>query len=102
MQLYEIEILHSKKYDEQLNLTRSYIINKLFEITKEFKESELQQNLLVEFSKDGKVLKETIFVDPWLDLNKVKLGNIDINELSDKNTKNSQQELITGHMKGSG
>ena len=35
---YEIKVLNSKKYEEQLSLTRSSIKNKLFEITEEFKE----------------------------------------------------------------
>ena len=43
-QLYEIKIVNSKKYDEQLNHTRS-IKNKWTEITKEFKEIRIQQNL---------------------------------------------------------
>ena len=34
-QHYEIKILNSKKYDEQVNLTRSSIKNKLFKIKKE-------------------------------------------------------------------
>ena len=38
LQLYEIKILISKKYDQQLNFTRSYIKNKLHEISKEFRE----------------------------------------------------------------
>ena len=42
---YEIKILNSKKYNEQLNLTRSSIKKKLFEITKENKESKFQQDL---------------------------------------------------------
>ena len=37
-QCYEIKISNSGKYDEQINLTISSIKNKLFEITKEFKE----------------------------------------------------------------
>ena len=34
-----------EKYNQQLNLTRSSIKNKLFKMTKEFKKIELQQNL---------------------------------------------------------
>ena len=41
----ETKILTSKNYDEQLNLTRSSIQNKLFEITEEFKAFIFQQNL---------------------------------------------------------
>ena len=63
-QLYGIKTLHSKPHDEQLNLTRSCIKNKLFEITKELKELKFQQNIQVEFLKDDKVVKEMIFVGP--------------------------------------
>ena len=44
-QLHEIKIVNSKNYDEELNLTRSSIKNKLFEITKEIKEFKFQENL---------------------------------------------------------
>ena len=44
--------LNSKNYDEQLNLTRSSIKNKLFEITKEFK---FLQNLRMEFTKNDEL-----------------------------------------------
>ena len=53
----ETKILTSKKYDEQLNLTRSSIQNKLFEITEEFKEFIFQQNLQIELTKKMKFLK---------------------------------------------
>ena len=45
--------------------------NKLHWIINESKEFKFQQNLGVEFSKDGKALKEIIFVDTWFDSNKV-------------------------------
>ena len=45
--------------------------NKLHWIINEPKEFKFQQNLGVEFSKDGKALNEIIFVDTWLDSNKV-------------------------------
>ena len=41
--------------DQQLNLARSSIKNKLFEKTKKFKELKFQQNLLVEFTKNDNV-----------------------------------------------
>ena len=63
-QLYGIKILYSKQYDEQLNLTRSHIKNKLFEITKELNELKFQQNIQGEFMKDDKVVEETILVGP--------------------------------------
>ena len=53
-QRYEIKFLHSNKYDEQLNLTRSSIKNKLFETNKEFKEIKFQRN---------EVFRNKIFAD---------------------------------------
>ena len=41
---------NSKKNDQQLNLKRSFIKNKSFETTKEFKELKFQQNLRIEFT----------------------------------------------------
>ena len=46
-----MKILDSKKYDEQLNLTKFSIKNQLFEITKEFKEFNFQQSVRIEFTK---------------------------------------------------
>lgn len=51
-------------YDGQLSLTRSYIKNKLFEINKELKEYEFQQNLQIEFTKNDEVFINQIFSDP--------------------------------------
>ena len=45
-------MLKSKMYDEQLQLTRCSIENKLFEIAKEFKEFKCQQHLRIEFTKN--------------------------------------------------
>ena len=42
-QRYKIKTLNSKKYDEQLNVARSSIKNKLPEITKEPKEFKFQK-----------------------------------------------------------
>ena len=42
-QRYKIKTLNSKKYDEQLNVARSSIKNKLPEITKESTEFKFQQ-----------------------------------------------------------
>ena len=47
-----MKILDSKKYDEQLNLTKFSIKNQLFEITKEFKEFNFQQSVRIEFTKE--------------------------------------------------
>ena len=60
-QFYEIKILGFKEVDGQLELKRSCIKNKLFEITKEFKDFKIQQNLKVEFKNNEKGLEETIF-----------------------------------------
>ena len=51
---YEIKILNSKKYDEQLNLIKFSIKNKIFEITKG---CICQQNLRIELLKMMKFLK---------------------------------------------
>ena len=51
-QHFEINVENFKKYDEQLNLTRSSIKNRSLEITKEFKEFKFHQNLRVHISKD--------------------------------------------------
>ena len=50
-------MLNSKKYYEQLNLTRSSIKNKLFEINKECKEFKFQQSLQIELTKKMNLLK---------------------------------------------
>ena len=50
--VHNVMKLNSKNYDEQLNLTRSSIKNKLFEITKEFK---FLQNLRMEFTKNNEL-----------------------------------------------
>ena len=59
--------------DDHLNLTRFSIKNKLFEITKEFKEFKFQQNLGIEFSKNDEVFKSNILADPWLDSEKNRI-----------------------------
>ena len=41
------------------------IRNKLFEITREFKEFEFQQNLQIESSKNDENFKNKIFAYPW-------------------------------------
>ena len=38
-----MKILNCEKYDDQINFTKSSIKNKLFKITKEFKEFNYQQ-----------------------------------------------------------
>ena len=50
-----------------------------------------KQSSRVEFSKDEKALKETIFVDPWLDSNKVEFDCINVDEILD----NQHNELST-------
>ena len=56
-----MKILNCEKYDDQINFTKSSIKNKLFEITKEFKEFNYQHNLWIEFTKNVKVfLKQNI------------------------------------------
>ena len=50
-QRYENKIVTSKKYDEHGNVTRSSIKNKLFEISKEFKEFKFQQNSQIKIYK---------------------------------------------------
>ena len=68
-------------------ILQDLVLKKLLEITKEFKEYRFQQNLPVEFSKDDKVLKETIFADPWLHRNNVEFVDINIKELLDRKHK---------------
>ena len=65
------------------NLTRSSIKNKIFEITKEFKEFRFQQNLPVELAKNDEVFKSKIFTDPWFDLEEIEFSYINIDELID-------------------
>ena len=60
MQRRETKIANSKKYHGRSKLSRSSFKNKLFEVTKEFKEFKLQQNLRIEFTKNY-VFKNTIF-----------------------------------------
>ena len=48
--IYEIKIVNSITYDDQLDLTRSSLKNKLFETTKESEEFKFQQHLQVEFT----------------------------------------------------
>ena len=62
---YEIKVLNSKKYEEQLSLTRSSIKNKLFQITEEFKEFKFQQNLRIKLTKNDYIFQNKIFADPW-------------------------------------
>lgn len=64
-QHYEIKIVNSKKCDEQLNLAKSFIKNKLFEKSNEFK-SKFQQHLQIKFNENDDIFKNTIFADPWL------------------------------------
>ena len=47
-----------KDRDKQFKLKKSFIKDKLYEITKGFKEFMFQQNLQVEFSKDEKTFKK--------------------------------------------
>ena len=82
-QQYEIKIVNSKKYDEQLNLTRFCIKSKLFEITNEFKEFKFHQNLWIEFTRNDETFKNKIFADPWFDSEKLEFSNINIDELLD-------------------
>ena len=58
--------------DKQLNLTRSSVKNKLFEITKEFKDFKFQQSLGIEYNE--------ILTDPQFDSGKIQF-NINIDEL---------------------
>ena len=44
LQCYEIKILNSKMYDEQLNLTKPYTKNKSFETTKNLKNLNFKKN----------------------------------------------------------
>ena len=59
-----IKIKNSKIHDQQLKLTRSSIKNKLFEISKEFKDFKLKQYVRTEFTEKDEVFKNKIFADP--------------------------------------
>ena len=65
--------MNPKKYHEQLSLTRSSTKNELFEITKECKEFNFQQNLLIEFTKNDEAFKNKIFKIPWFDSENLEL-----------------------------
>ena len=71
-------MIYSKKYDEHLNLIRSAIKNKLFDITKEFIVFEFQENLQIEFTKNDEVFKNN-----WFDSEKIEFNDINIDELLD-------------------
>ena len=77
-QRYEIETVNFKNYDEQLNLTRSSIKNKLFEISKKLKELKFQQNLQIELTKNDEVFKDKIFADPEFDSEKLEFNDVNI------------------------
>ena len=79
----EIKILNPKSYDEQLNLTRSSIKNKSFEITKESKEFNFRQNLIREFTKNDEAFKNKILKGPWFDSEKLEFNGTNIDELLD-------------------
>ena len=66
------------------------------------KEFKFQQNLQMEFTKNDKVLKHKIFIDPWFDSEKIEYNYINIDELSDIN--HNQLSSIVGWWtcKGSG
>ena len=59
-----IKIKNSKIHDQQLKLTRTSIKNKLFEISKEFKDFKLKQYVRTEFTEKDGVFKNKIFADP--------------------------------------
>ena len=75
--------MNPKKYHEQLSLTRSSIKNELFEITKECKEFNFQQNLLIEFTKNDEAFKNKIFKIPWFDSENLEFNDTNIDELLD-------------------
>lgn len=58
--------MNPKKYHEQLSLTRSSTKNELFEITKECKEFNFQQNLLIEFTKNDEAFKKQNIQNPMV------------------------------------
>lgn len=68
-------------YDNQLKLPRTYNKSKLPE---EFKKFKIQQKLQVGFTTDEKVLKEIIFIAPWIVSYKQEFEDIIIDELIDK------------------
>ena len=47
--------------------------NKLFEITKEFKEFKFQQNFRIEFTKNDEVFKNEILADLWIKFRKSRI-----------------------------
>ena len=75
---YGIEILSSTKFGEQLNLTRSFVKNKIFE---EFRAFTFQQNFGSEFTKNDESFKSKIFADPLFDSQKIEFNNTNIDEL---------------------
>ena len=77
-QCYEIKISNSGKYDEQINLTISSIKNKLFEITKEFKEF---RSPPIDITRKNEALFKKLFADPWLDSEKIEFNNMNVDEL---------------------
>ena len=68
-------------YDNQLKLPGTCNKSKLPE---EFKKFKIQQKLQVGFTTDEKVLKEIIFVAPWIVSYKQEFEDIIIDELIDK------------------
>ena len=98
-QRYEIKILNSKKFDEQLNLTRSNTKNKVFE---EFRAFKFQQNLQTEFTKNDEGFKNKIFADPWFDSAKIEFSNINTDELLDTQHNELSSEVERWMYDGSG
>ena len=60
------------------------VLNKSFEVTKEFKDFKFQQNLKGEYNKGKKTFNETIFVDPRFDSHKQEFSDMKIDGLLDK------------------
>ena len=88
-------------FDEQLKRIRACIKNKLFELTKEFKYFKCQQNLRIEFEKEG-VLNEIKFVDPWFVSCKKEFEDINIDEFIDKQQNDLSMGVASWIHEGSG
>ena len=76
------------KYEILKRMTSSLTLHDLLlkiNYMKLLKGFKFQQNLQMEFTKNDKVLKHKIFIDPWFDSEKIEYNYINIDELSDIN-----------------